>query len=340
MNKKIIAIAIASAMAAPAAMADLKISGSFYGEILSMNDGAVASTMTFDPITGLATDNGLAETGTPKSAMTFADGGNNAISFTATSGNVYGKMGLNVGPAASGADFQPKYRDFFIGYDLGNGSSVQFGTMNGANKNLEKDAYIATFLQTRNTFAEATTNKKYGSSSFISNVIQFKAKVGNGTLIAQYNPNSDVNDTYNADEGHTGVSYAAKSGGVNWYVGYNNGAGSDADTTDDTNMKVGASMKFGTIKANLDYSSADDGTSDWSAISIGATMDMGNGMSANVNYGMMDTGGANDPTSMRLAVTKSLAKDAVIYGGYTSHDYDVPGMKSADIFGLGMGIKF
>ena len=40
MNKKIIAIAIASAMAAPAAMAEITVSGSFYGELLSKNTAA------------------------------------------------------------------------------------------------------------------------------------------------------------------------------------------------------------------------------------------------------------------------------------------------------------
>ena len=323
MNKKIIALAIAAAVASPAAMADLKISGAFYGEILSKNEAA---------------STGISE-GTA-STLGFADGGKNALNFTATSGNVYGKMGLDVGPGAgalpSGAATL-KYRDFFIGYKFGD-ASLQFGTMSGAIKNLEKDAYIATFLQTRGTAAEASTSSKpYGSSGYVGNVIQYKGKVGGGTLIAQYNPGSDLIAAINDDEGHMGISYAAKSAGVNWYVGYNNGAGSDADATDETNMKLGASMKFGTIKANLDYSTADDGASDWSSISIGATMDMGNGMSANVNYGMMSTDGG-DPTALRLAVTKSLAKNAVIYAGYESLDPD--GGDSSDTIGLGMGIKF
>ena len=326
MNKKIIAIAIASAMAAPAAMADVTVSGAFYGEILSLN--AEAANGSYNEANG-------------QSTMTFADGGKNTLAFTATSGNVYGKMGLNVGPgsAAPSGDFQPTYRDFFIGYKLGGDASIQFGTMNGAVKNLEKDAYIATFLQSRGTYADAVTAGKYGSSSYVSNVIQYKGKVGNGTLIAQYNPNSDVADAFNNDEGHMGISYAAKAGGVSYYVGYNNGAGGDATTTDDTNMKIGASMKFGSIKAGLDYSTADTGTADETAIAVNATMDLGNGMSANVLMGSTTaSAGGNEGTYTRLAVTKSLAKNASIYAGYANHNPD--GGDAATIIGIGMGVKF
>lgn len=326
MNKKIIAIAIASALTAPAAMADLTISGAFVGEMVSRDSDAATTAETAG-----------------QSTLTFDDGGKNTIAFSATSGDVYGKLGLDVGPGAGqtlGGTATLKYRDWYIGHKFGN-MSLQFGTMNGAVKNLEKDAYIATFLQTRNTYAEAATATKYGSSSYISNLLQYKGKVGPGTLIVQYNPTSDT--TTAADEGHTGVSYAAKSGGVSWYVGYNTGEGSDVDSNDDTNMKLGASMKFGAAKVGLNYTTADDNGTEWDAIAIDATMDMGNGLSINANYGSTSANAAGktagkEGTTTRLAVMKSLNKNAWIYGGM--QDNKPKNGASASEVGVGVGIKF
>lgn len=333
MNKKIIAIAIASALTAPAAMADIKISGSFYGEVVNRSDDANVANTNSE-----AFSDGTVTPAAPGEATTaFEDGGKNALNFTATSGNVYGKMGLDVGPGAgqtAGGAGTLKYRDFFIGYKFGD-ASVQFGTMSGAVKNLEKDPYIATFLQSRGTYAEARTSGAYGSSSYISNVVQYKGKVGAGTLIAQYDPTADVNSSTN--EGHMGVSYAAKAGGVGYFVGYNNGTGADVDGVDQTNMKLGASMKFGTIKAGLTYTAADNDGTKWSSIALTADMALGNGLSANVGYGQ-STGDANEGVSYRVAVNKSLAKNANLYAGIGSSTPD--GGDAATVVGLGMGIKF
>ena len=332
MNKKIIAIAIASALTAPVAMADVTVSGRFAGELINNNDAAAK----YPEVAGDATTN-------------FQDGGANTLAFTASSGNVYGKMGLNVGPEAGAAtaEFAPTYRDFYIGYKFG-AASLQFGTMNGAIKNLEKDMFIATFLQTRGTFAEAATGvivagpggatKKYtyGSSGYVSNIIQYKGKVGGGTLIAQYNPTSDMNDYFDPDEGHMGVSYAGKASGINYYVGYNNGVGNDHDGVTQSNMKLGGSMKFGAVKAGLNYTSADNDGFKWTAVAIDATMGLGNGLSANVNYGM--SSGDLEGTTTRVAINKSLAKNANIYAGIQTNAPEV-GDDATEV-GLGLGISF
>jgi len=330
MNKKIIAIAIASALAAPAAMADLTISGAFVGELVSRNKESAVTVTNLQENAADAT-------------MAFKDGGKNAINFMATSGNSYGKLGLDVGPGAgqtAGGAGTLKYRDFFICHKFGD-SSVQFGTMAGAVKNLEKDMFIATFLQTRKTYAEAATATNFGSSSYISNVIQYKGKVGPGTLIAQYDPTSKVPPSTNA--GPAGISFSAKSGGINWYVGYNNGVGNDTSGTTHSNMKVGGNMKFGAVKLGLNYSAAKTDvsgtTTNWSAAAVDATMDMGNNMSLNANIGV--TSGDKEGTSMRLAVMKNIDKNTFIYGGYTSTDPKKPTDSDAQTkLGLGMGIKF
>ena len=323
MNKKLIAIAVASVMAAPVAMADVTISGAFYGELVNRNADGIVTANTEDTTSG---------------TTAFEDGGKNALNFTATSGNVYGKMGLDVGPGAAvaGGNATLKYRDFHIGYKFGD-ASLQFGSMNGASKNLEKDAYIATFLQLRNTYADSATAGAYGSSSYVSNVIQYKGKVGAGTLIAQYDVTDNVNSS--ANEGHMGLSYAGKASGVGYFVGYNTGTGADVDGVDQTNMKLGASMKFGAAKVGLMYTSSDNDGAVNSSIAVDANMSMGNGLSANVAYGQ-ETGDrtAEEGTTLRLAVTKSLAKNASIYAGYQTNTPD--GGDAANELGLGMGLKF
>ena len=320
MNKKIIAIAIASALAAPVAMADVTVTGALGGDVVSRND---------------ASANTAANTTTPGTAtIAMEDWGATKVEFNATTGNVYGKLALNMGPGAN-AGTAPSYRDYFIGYKFG-ATSVQFGVMAGVAKNLEKDAYIASFLQTRGTYAEARTAGQYGSSSFMHNVIQAKMKVGPGTLAVQYDPTDNVNSSTNS--GHVGVAYSGKAGAVDFYGSFNNG-GADDSIADETNMKLGAAMKFGAVKAGLTYTSADNGGAVKSAISIGATMGLGNKLDVNLNYGVTtgDTG-TNEGDSLRLAVTKGLGKGAKIYGGYTSHTPD--GGETETMVGVGMGIKF
>ena len=320
MNKKIIAIAIASALAAPVAMADVTVNGALGGDLVSRNDAsALTSTNTTDTTAG---------------TIAIEDWGATKVDFNAKTGNVFGKLSLNMGPGAN-AGTAPSYRDYFIGYNFGGGASFQFGVMAGAAKNLEKDAYIASFLQTRGTFAEARTSGAYGSSSFIHNVLQFKFKAGPGTLAVQYDPTDNVNSSDNS--GHAGVAYSGKAGGADFYASYNNGAG-DESANSQSNMKLGGGMKFGTIKAGLTYTSADDGAVTWSAISAGATFDFGNSLGLNVNYGVTTGDATKDGDSLRLAVTKGLGKGAKVYGGYTSHTPD--GGETQTMVGFGMGIKF
>ena len=319
MNKKIIAIAIASALAAPVAMADVTITGALGGDIVSRND---AASTTNNEVNTSAT-------------MAMEDFGATKVEFNAKTGNVFGKLGLNMGPGATGTTLtNPTYRDYFIGYQINAATSFQFGNMAGSAKNLEKDQYIASFLQTRGTYAEARTGSRFGSSGFMHNVLQLKMKAGPGTLVVQYDPTDNVNSSDN--EGHIGLGYSGKTGGVNFYGSYNNGTGADT-TADQSNMKLGAAMKFGAIKAGLTYTSADTAGSVKSAISIGGTMDLGNKLDVNVNYGVT-TGDAGEGDSLRVAVTKGLGKGAKIYGGYTSHTPD--GASTQTMVGVGMGIKF
>ena len=331
MNKKIIAIAIASAMAAPAAMAEMSISGNFGGDFVSSSKGA-----------GSAAD-------TTATTRQFEDNGASKIDFNATSGSAFGKFGFNMGPGAAGVDSNgdtnfnsPVYRDYFLGYKFSGGSSFQFGTMAGAAKNLEKDNLIATFLQTRGTYAEARTSGAYGSSGFIKNIIQYKMKAGDANVTIQYDPTDNfVNST---NEGHAGISVAGKASGINYWVSYNNGIGGDKGLTNTTatvsqsNMKAGGSMKFGSIKATLNYTSADDATNKWNAIAVTGDMGLGNGLSVQATLAQTSGDAAKKGAFTRVAVIKSIGPKARMYAGITNNK--PKGGVSADQVGLGMSVKF
>lgn len=351
MNKKLIAIAVASVMAAPIAMADVKMSGRVNAQYgIKSVDGA-----TDDPM-GRLNDSGQAR-----------------FQVDVTSGKVYARWAIDnrygrashthstVVTDAEAADvalgngatfdtdkantFGATNRDSFVGYKF-DGFKLQYGRMGVAGKNIEKDPYIATFLQIRGA-SEAVTKGTYGSSSFVDDVVQLSTKVGGGKLTAQINFDDKSSSISSTNEGMVALSYAGKAGAVNYWVAYNTGStdganGSDP-TNDDTNIKVGASMKFGKIKGTFNYTSADANGAGKDNILLMADMGLGNGMSVNGTIGLAsaDGGSAGDTTFLRLAFKKKLAKGVSAYAGYTSTDYDAANTaKDFSVVGAGMTVKF
>ena len=352
MNKKLIAIAVASVMAAPVAMADIKISG------------RVAQDFTITDTDGAANDK-----------RGISDSGHTRLQFDGTSGNAYARIALDerLGrgdhahdtdtPAITAADLplaadtltsdktstdDKTKRDSYVGYKFGGGTSVQVGRMAGVAKNLEKDPYIATFLETRSTIGNSYTSSRFGSSSFIDGIVQLKMKAGAATVAVQFGPAEYAND----NNGHIGVSVAGKAGAVRYWASYNNGS-ADGDSSAATypsqsNIKLGGEMKFGKVKASLNYTSMDKDAAVAAAgtatdsIALAANMGMGNGLSANVAFATRSGDvAADDATFIRLAVTKKLGKGVKVYGGYTTTDYDDASAKAdTGEFGVGMLVKF
>jgi len=316
MNKKLIAIAVASVMAAPVAMADMKISGRVNAQF-GMQDA-----------TGVADTTGRLD-----------DSGQGRLQFDATSGKAYARFALDTryGRDRNGAasDWGRTNRDSFVGYKF-DGFSLQYGRMGVAGKNIEKDPYIATFLQIRaNDITEAATGSKFGSSSFVDDVIQLSAKVGGGKLTAQINIDDNSASTSSTNEGMTAVSYAGKAGAVNFWLAYNTGAADGGGVgNDESNTKIGLSMKIGKAKVTLNHTASDDNGVKNDSTQIWADMGMGNGLSVNVGFG---TNKASD-TAMRVAVTKKLSKGVSVYAGYGQYDYDAGG--DASTLGAGMTVKF
>lgn len=327
MNKKLIAIAVASVMAAPVAMADVKISG------------RVALDFTI-----LDTD------GVNDNARGLSDSGMTRLQFDGTSGDAYARIALDERLGRDDntlASYTKTKRDNYLGYKFGNGMSVQAGRMAGVAKNLEKDPYIASFLETRSTVANSNTHVRYASSSFIDSIAQLSMKAGAANIKVQFGP-AEYSNNHN---GHIGVGVSGKAGAVAYFASYNNGSADGDSSTppyaSQSNIKVGGSMKFGAVKATLMYTSMDkDGVvgagNATDSIFIDANMGFGNGLSGNVGFATRSGDvAADDATFMRLAVLKKLNKGTSVYAGYTTTDYD-NASASADTseLGVGMVVKF
>ena len=326
MNKKIIAIAIAAAMAAPVAMADVKISGRVGMHLTTIDtDGA-----------------GDAELG-------LGDQGHGRLQLDASAGDAFARMAWDTRKSKSMTQ-----RDQYLGYKFGNGMKAQFGRMGGAAKNIEKDPYIATFLQTRNTVAESVTDKKFGSSSFVDHLAQLSFKAGAAKIKVQYDIGSNSKD-YNlgasSNEGHLAISATGKAGAINYWASYNNSfadGNNSSNTTSESNIKLGGAMKFGKVKVSLNYTSMDTDAAAAAAgtatdsILVMADMGLGNGLSANAAIATRSGDvAADDAQYLRLAVNKKLSKGVSAYAGYTSTDYDTASAKpDTSEVGVGMTVKF
>ena len=328
MNKKIIAIAIASALTAPAAMADMSITGQL-GAALVFGDSNSVPTPT-------AGGFGLKQVATD-SYRGMQDSGLSKLDFKGTAGNAYTHIGMDIRGLMAGDVLSG--RDLYLGYKFDAGS-LQFGRMPSALAGLEKDKYNATFLEMRRTAAVASTKDTLTDSFTASPVIQWAMKAGPANVKVQYDPGDNTTST--AAEGYTAISVAGNAGPVAYFVGWNNGMGTEGvPANKDTNTKIGASMKFGAVKATLVIMNADnDGVKDDSKALL-ADMDLGSGLSAGIGYG---TNKAKD-TWTRLAVTKSLDKSVRIFGGLTSKKAGGAanrngGTSAGTTFGAGMAIKF
>ena len=360
MNKKLIAIAIASVMAAPVAMADLKISGRFAGHLT--NDSKEVGSSAADKT---------------KAATTFGESGASRIQFDGTSGKAFGRIAYVQGGTAG---FKGS-RDLYLGYKFGFGT-VSFGRIGGVAKNIEKDALITTFLQLRKTNAEAATGTNYGSSGFVNDVIQVSAKVGGAKIKLQFNPQDNTN---RGSSGHVGIGITGKAGPVGYFAAHSNGDGTtkttaataavtavtgvvgtttvaavapvsaaaavaaSTSTIKQTNTKIGASMKFGAAKVTLMNTTSEDKTDGFDATAVHkkiatvlmANIGLGKGLAVDVAASTGDVKTATTTkknTWNRLAISKKINKGFMVYGGVTTSKTD--GSDTTTRTGVGAILKF
>ena len=331
MNKKIIAIAIATAMAAPVAMADVKVSGQIGAALVQASKGFTVPTSS-----GL----GASATDTTKSYRAMQDSGLSKVNFSGKDGDVSFMIGLDVRSVMGGSSASIAGRDFWIGHKLGAGT-FSFGRMGSALAGIEGDKYNATFLEMRRTAAVASPENTNSDSFTKGPVLQYAMKAGGAAIKVQYDAND--NTAASTSEGYYAVSVKGQAGNVGYFAGVNNGAGTEGTPANkESTTKIGASMKFGAAKVTAMMMASDDNTAiDSSSTAIFADFGVGSGTSVGVGYGMQTKGAANKDTWMRLAVTKKLSKSSSLFGGYVAkHDDSATTNKDTNGMGIGMKVKF
>ena len=350
MNKKIIAIAIASAMAAPVAMADISVSGQMGGALVSTD------VKTSDPFSG--TTRPIVEAGYSKLQFDMTSGGSG-----------YARGGLSLKDGFSGG--APTLRETYFGVK-GDWGTFQLGRMASALKNVEKDPYISTFLQMRGTAAIAGDATEIGG--FVNGLVQYAGDLGPVKLTVQLNPMEGIGDlpsntgqsTSGHLEGMTAVKVEGKAGPVNVYaamadwetwtcttdevapqIGVTFGSAATQCVTPqvatkNSSMKIGASMKFGSVKASVQMANQEAGTQDTDQIMLMADMGLGNGLSVNVALGDTEiTNGAakTEGTYTRVALTKNISKGTAVFGGLTTNEVKVIGGATVETSQMGVGLQ-
>lgn len=331
MKKKLIAVAVAAGMATPmVASADLTISG-------RVSQDLVFSTHDEDT-------RSLADWGQARLQFDFTQdaGPVTAYGRAAVDHRRSRESGSDAASAPTGTNRAggPTYREVYAGI-RGDFGAIQAGRMAGALKNLEKDPYIATFLEARNT--SGVGGGAYGSSSFVDDLLQYSKSFGNVNLVLQYNPTTDATGREVKDRA---AVLSGSFGAVRAWVGWNNGGNAAARTNDNDAdvVKVGASMAFGALDITAQYETRDDDADqNGDRIFLMANMDFGGGLSGNFAFGMLDEDDASlvdDETNWyRLAVNKTLTKGADVYAGVT-HQESSTAADDVTNFGVGVTVKF
>ena len=311
MNKKVIAMAVTAALAAPLAAqaSDLKISG------------RVASDLT-----------------SSKGGTEFIDLGQSRLQFDVSDESGWFaryaqdiRLGRLQGEIANTVALTPKFgtdRDFFVGTKVGNGS-LAFGRITNVGANMEKDAFIGTFLELRNA---AVAGGAYGSASFMNNDIQYKMKAGAMSIGVDY-----ILPDSASDQGHYGLALSGKAGNMGYYVGLNNGnAGTSGATKGVT--KAGIRMPLGGMDLAVGYDAVDDSSDTTNKVHLGVGMKMGGGL---LDVTFADKGADGTNSFYRVGYMKK-ASDSVSWHVGASQNGSATSLSAANdmVVGAGVIVKF
>jgi hypothetical protein len=274
MNKKILSLAIAAAVAAPmAAQADVKISGSVARDLYQQT--------TVNLVGG--------------------DSGTSKLNIDASEGDAFLRMAWDIrsaayalGTAAGQGLGEMTAREQYAGIKLGGGK-----LMVGRQANLSStviygaDTLNATFLEARGK--AGGTNKV---ASFDSGLLGYSMKAGDVDFALAYGPaDKDMGANNNRVQAKVGF----KAGPVDLAIGYDKDNAGSVDTT-----AVSGKMKFGEVKLNVLL----EQDSSQSIVFADATMPLG-GMDVNLGLGSNTT---NSSTWTRVAVVKQMGKARVYAG--------------------------
>ncbi|SCZ61337.1 porin [Thiohalomonas denitrificans] len=317
MNKKLIALAIAGAMAAPlAAHAELTISGKLQAEVVNVDgDGAtLEGIQVVDGMEGSTANSGNA------SAINFAgsqDLGNGLKGIV--------KAGFNLKPADRvGIDM----RDGYVGLAGGFGT-VLVGSMNSPYKasTVGWDPFLATSLQAR-----GSTGMSGLHNGYLSNTIAYGNTFGAAKFSAAVAVDETDDGTGDTQGDHTiSASLNVPVGPVEVAVAYQDEGGDN-----ETAVKGGVKYSTGVFTVAGQYETLDEGLSDGDHMYLTGSMAMGaNTFSLSAGSFTDDSATPNDADYVALGVKHAFNKAVSAHVGYRMNDDDA----GADVNVLAAGMR-
>ena len=301
MNKKILSLVVAAAIAAPmVAQAELKVSGRFYGEMASV-DGDIT-------------------------APSGGDSGHSRLQFDGGDADASVRMAFNMDAWYTNADGANNglLREFMGSVKLGGGNLYMGRVANAANSGWN-DAFTGTFMEARDKGI-----MKVGS--FKDHRIGFKTKAGDLSIDASFGPGTGA-----SNDGTYSIGVAGKMGGINVALGADNddtgGAG-----TGSTSTRVAVSGDAGGFKWGVEAANADQealGGASATTMDTGLFAQIGGkaaDMTWNVGYGSVTD---LKTTFIRAGLIKNMGSKAKVYAGVTSYD---DGTGAISSFGAGLRV--
>jgi len=321
MNKKLIAMAVGAALAAPmAANAGVTVYGQLQVEIASVDNKGYGENNTGGARTGIATgESGIKMKDNKRGRLGFKvkedlGGGLNAIA------KFEWQVDTPNGNIADGA------REGWVGLKGGWGE-FKAGRLKTAYKytgGVKYDPFVTTYMEARKS--GGMKGGAYGQNSFWSNTISYKNKWGGFGLWIDYGLDEDDGTT---DAGNMGeFSAAVKYGAKNWeiFAAMNGGYDENTDGEDDSVTKVGGQFKFGgahTISAQYEMDNKGGSANDATIYFLGYQFKMGKNVLA-AQYGNTDVdgGSAADVTYYSLGWIYKFSKKTRTFIGYRNSDGD------------------
>ena len=252
MNKKILAVAVATALAAPLAAqaGDINFYGKAQVELQNTKtDGA--------PVIGTNDVN--------KTIRNLIDDGpDSRFGFNASEDLGDGLTGIAhmdwLVDVANGATNELVAREHYVGLSGGFGTVIA-GRIQGVYKTTNLDPYISTTLEARNLGGQSSGN--FGHNGFINNMIKYSNKFGQVTFSAMLNPsNADAGSAGgNSGNGDFQADLSYKGGPLRALIAYSkNKEAGGANTPDEKRTKIAGQYTMGPHQFTAQYETIKDYT--------------------------------------------------------------------------------
>jgi predicted porin len=339
MNKNVIALAVAAALAAPlAAQAEVTVSGGLQAEVVNIGGDAASKNGLYAADGGEYTSENGGSFGYLKfSASEDLGNGLTALAVYNMSVNVGDNAGVTVAGAAPGG------RDAYVGLSGGFGT-VLAGTLTSPYASSTKgwDPMIATFAQARGSFGMSALHNSYAG-----NALAYANKFGMAKVVAAVVVDEAASTTAaDETEGKHGMSFSVNMpvGPVEVAVAYLDATDFGGPNDEATATKVGVKYTAGAITVAAQYEMLGKGlgTSDNGddvAYITGSYAMGANTFSASYGQTTVKTDGGADvvPTYMMVGMKHAFSKNTSAFVAYRQSTTDTT--PNADETALGAGLR-